>query len=159
MKFSALKNENIKSPLESSKVVRPKSGSSSRVIAAGLILTSLVDAFSILVIYLLFNSSNGAKETQIHKEIHLPKSAISKALSEGVGIQVINSGYIFNDNKLSGRQLQKALINLGKRADRPKSLIVQADKDIDFDRISPILSIASEAGFEEIKFATIGGGS
>ena len=65
---------------------------------------------------------------------------------------------------MSSDELLKALVVLGKELrdsndPKQKSLIVQADQNVDFDRISPLLTIASEAGFENIKFATVGGGS
>ena len=163
MKFSALKNETMISPLENVGSLRPKSNRITRTIAATLILTSLVDAFSILVIYLLLNSSS-SPETKLNKDIQLPVAEYSNSLKNGVGIQVVQGGYILNDNKLDSDGLLRALVVLGKELrdsndPKQKSLIVQADQNIDFDRISPLLTIASEAGFEDIKFATVGGGS
>ncbi len=164
MKFSVLRSNEIKSPLEQIAVVRPKANKAARVITTTLLLTSLVDAFSILVIYLLINSSDAQKRLDLHKDIDLPTAAHSALLKEGVEVKIVKDGYIVNNIKVNSSQLFSTLSKFEKDyeqndIDTEKSIIIQADKNIDFDRVSPLITMASEAGYENIKFATLGGGS
>ncbi|MCB0421790.1 MAG: biopolymer transporter ExbD [Bdellovibrionales bacterium] len=160
MKNSMLLNQNIQSPVNGFKRVRPQKGKGSRAISATLILTSLVDAFSILVIYLLVNSSQTPHNIDRDQSIELPTADFSEVLKNGLGVKVTSHGYIFKDQTLNAHQLRQALIQSLKEElvseSDAKSLIVQADKNASFDQVSPLLAIASDAGIAEIKFATLG---
>lgn len=165
MRFSVLRSQNIHSPIDGMKSVRPEKGKGSRILTATLVLTSLVDAFSILVIYLLLNSSSATTQIEIDQGMQLPRTDFHQALKDGIGVKVVpGGGYILDKKRLNGRQLRMALEKVKKETKElfgkeKNSLIVQADKRVSFDNISPLLAIASDAGIEEIKFATLGGGS
>ena len=67
---SYLQNDSLFSPLSQESVIRPKKGKDNKTLVAALILTSLVDAFSILVIYLLMNTTAATETLDLEKEIN-----------------------------------------------------------------------------------------
>ena len=62
----------LSSALEGTSMIRPSQKRGGRSLAAGLMLTSLVDAFSILVIFLIMNHSNSQDVVNLGEKITLP---------------------------------------------------------------------------------------
>jgi biopolymer transport protein ExbD len=162
MYFGAIKQNKIHSPLAEMAVVRPTSSNVNMLkVAAPLMLTSLVDAFAVIVIYLLVSSGQQGGELKMSKEISLPLAQQSKALEAGVNVRVVKNQYIVNDKNMSANQVLVYLTQLNKELiqnndQRKGHLVIQADKESQFDGISPLLLVASQSGFENIKFAVMG---
>lgn len=163
MEFGTLKSTNVHSPLESLATVRPKGGGRGMIeMVAPVMLTSLVDAFAIIVVYLLVSTQNsGGKELELNKNISLPKASTSNTLSLGVNIQVVDGKYMVEEKVYNAGELLAHLTELNKSLEssgdeRKGKIVIQADKKSDFNNISPILSIAAQSGFENIKFAVLG---
>ena len=162
MQFGSIKQEKLRSPLGGLAQVRPTS-SMGHVMrgAAPLMLTSLVDAFAVIVIYLLITTQQSGKDLKIDQEIKLPQAHNSKVLEPGVNVQVRNNRYIIDDQEMNAGQLLSHLKSLheGLKAQGDEKLgkiVIQADKSSDYSGISPILSVAAQSGFDNIKFAVIG---
>ena len=64
----------LHSRLGSTSMLRPKNRRGHRATVAGLMLTSLVDAFSILVIFLLMSFSSSGELLTLGKGMELPKA-------------------------------------------------------------------------------------
>ena len=162
MEYGAIKIEKLKSPLEGMAVVRPRGGMNQVLkIAAPLMLTSLVDAFAVIVIYLLVSTQQQGKELDIDKKISLPQAQKSEILKPGVNLRVKDGHYYINEEKMNENQLLGFLADLNKKFEesgdeRKGQLVIQADKNSDYSKVSPILMIAAQTGFENIKFAVIG---
>lgn len=162
MIFGSIKNSSVHSPLDSMATVRPKGNGRGMIeMVAPVMLTSLVDAFAIIVVYLLVGTQQGGKDLDIDKNIHLPQAAVSRALEVGVNIKVVNGQYMVEDKFYNASELLSHLTDLNKNLEssgdqRKGKIVIQADKKSDFKGISPILSIAAQSGFENIKFAVVG---
>lgn len=158
MRFAAIKNSQMVSNIDDISIIGPQEKRSGRLIAAGLMLTSLVDVFSILVIYLIYNSGSAEFQVNLSKEIQLPMTSRSSALKAGVSVRIVDGKYIIDEKTFSESEVVAELSRLKELNDEKSGhLIIQADKDADFNLINPLLVIASQAKFESIKFATIEG--
>jgi len=161
MNFGSIKDIQIKSPLDEMAQVRPAGSSRSIVsVVAPLMLTSLVDAFAVIVIYLLVSTTQGAKELDTKRDIKLPIAKQSKILEAGVSLRIVNNEYFIKEEIYTLPELLSELKTMSetfKSESDPRegNLIIQADKNSDYKSISPVLSVASQSGFEKIKFATL----
>lgn len=157
---SYLTTQALHSPLKATSVIKPKGTRGSKTLVAALILTSLVDAFSILVIYLLMNTSAANQELNLEKDMTLPMASHSEVLQAGVVVTTINGKYKVKDQEMEAGALMEALKSLNlelEEADdqRQKNLVIQADKDSSFEMLNPIIMAGTQAGFETIKFAVL----
>ena len=158
MKHSVIKSTQVRSPLIGLSQVRPKNTASKKSLMANIILTSLVDAFSILVIYLIINTSTSSEIIKNNKGVQLPQAKSTLSLEEGVIVKIIDGKYFINEEPASKNKLI-AELNIIKNQleseNKKVNLIIQADKKEDFSMINPILVSSAATGFETIKFAVI----
>lgn len=128
-----------------------------KVLVAGLALTSLVDAFSILVIYLLVSTTSGEMDLNTD-HIDLPVVGSSQTLKPAPVVKVAKRGYYFDEKRVSLRllsvKLKKAFVELDE-SEKQKPIIIQADKKVGFAKINPLVLIATKAGFNQLRFAVI----
>lgn len=153
---SNLKNRVMFSPLASQSAIRPQRARRSRNVTASLMLTSLVDAFSILVIFLMMNSATEQSDFQVEKSIVLPKAEMSEATYKTTTVKFIKDQILVNDKPIVRDQLGGALASIheqSKGQPNADSLVVIADKDMDFASLNPIIVAGSRVGFSEFKFA------
>lgn len=148
------------SPTRALSILRPKGGIATSTLVQSLMLTSLIDAFSILVIFLLMNTSNSMQEFEMQIMGGLPMASNTDGLKKGVVLVVENNVYKLNGSEIRLDQLASALkaekikIEEGmivKKAD----LIIQASKGADYESLSPILVAASQAEFQNYKLAVV----
>lgn len=131
---------------------------------APLMLTSLVDAFSILVIYLLVNFSVTQNNLSA-EEIKLPESSQIQTLESGLVIAVSQDSYIIDDKKVEVGDAVGLLASLemlkkkkGSEFDDGQSeIILQADRNLKFEKLSPLLLAAAQVGFSNIRLAVVQG--
>ena len=158
---SALKTSMIASPLSAQAVVRPKGSNSKRTLVSSLMLTSLVDAFSILVIFLLMNAKSGIEEVQLKKVQQLPQATAMDIVNKGIVLRIEDKKFFVDDEEVSAQSLAAKLEQAkmkfeAAQADGKKAaLIVQADKKVDFEEVSPILRAGAVAGINQFKFAAV----
>ncbi len=121
----------------------------------GLMLTSLIDAFCILVIFLLSQAQNTGTPLESQGKIQLPMSSYGETFSEGTTIRVVASpkGPLFylGNQILEPKSLTSVLTNMKSKT----SLIVQADRKIPFQDLNPIILAASHSGIEKFQFAVL----
>ena len=140
------------------KIIKKKKGS------ATLMLTSLIDAFSILVVYLLMFFSSTGEMTYVSSGIDLPKASVIDRLDRYSIIQIKKEGYFVEDKELKADNLVSYLVDLKKKLnrgteeseDQKETITIQADKTVKYDRLSPVIQACSHAGFSNIKFAVLG---
>ena len=135
---------------------------------ATLMLTSLIDAFSILVVYLLMFFSDTGEMAYISSDIDLPKASAIERLDRYSIIQVKKDGYFVEDKKLIQEDLVPYLVSLKKQLNQSAiqdegtdqketiTITIQADKKVKYKHLSPIIQACSHAGFSNIKFAVLG---
>lgn len=156
MRNSILANQMNQSPLELQKRIQASGGGAkSKNLLFSMNLTTLIDAFCILVIFLLSNMNGQIQNLNLGKNISLPTANQSDTLSEGVVVRVEKAELYIEDKKISYEEMPKKLIEL--KTDIKNSLVIQADKQSDFEKISLLLRAGGQAGFEKYAFAVLPG--
>ncbi len=130
-------------------------GKSVKKRALALMITSLVDAFSILVIYLLFGPALSGESIDPNLGIQLP-IAYQSQLSEQNNILIVKKDkFILNHKEVNERslvgELKKSVEKLSK--EKKNSLVIVADKNYDIEKLNPVLIAASEAGLNQLQLA------
>lgn len=162
LKKSIVKMSAFKSSIASSSVLNPKDGMRSKGGAAGLLLTALIDAFSILVIFLLMNFSTTGDILFIEKGMELPKASQAELVEVSPIIKVDN-GELFLDGQLtSANDMTAGLINLRKKwqeahteSEPLNALTIQADRRVTYEVLNQVVVAAAQAGFSDLKFAAL----
>jgi biopolymer transport protein ExbD len=135
----------------------PLGGASSKTrkdLNSGLTLTSLVDCFSVLVIYLLVATSIGGVEMATPKTMQLPKAAFSDLLQHSTIVRVEANKYFVNNKLVSISELVNALRDV---RNENTNLVIQADRRLVYSQLNPIVLSGLSAGFEKIQFAVLKG--
>ena len=160
-----------------SKVFGKKFGRGKKGGYASLMLTSLVDMFTIIVIFLLMNFSANGEVLYMSKDIKLPDAqhgaqlerapviSISPSSVTFDGKQVVDTDVLSRGDVLNVPELEDALREEKRRyeqihandPDHPfKGLVnVQADKKIPFKVIKRIMFACNQSGFGNINFAAL----
>jgi biopolymer transport protein ExbD len=145
-----------------------------RKITTGLLLTSLMDIFTILVFFLLFHSS-GSDVQEPPRDIHLPESIIESKPRETVEITVSPELVIVQGKAVIGtpelldaesetvaeiterlEQLQRNIIGIStKTVVESKEVTILADKTIPFRALKKIMSTCTGSGYGKISLAVI----
>ena len=145
-----------------------------RKITTGLLLTSLMDIFTILVFFLLFHSS-GSDVQEPPRDIHLPESVIESKPRETVEITVSPELVMVQGKAVIGtpelldaesetvaeiterlEQLQRNIIGIStKTVVESKEVTILADKTIPFRALKKIMSTCTGSGYGKISLAVI----
>jgi biopolymer transport protein ExbD len=131
-------------------------------IQADLLLTALIDAFSILVIFLLMSFSSTGDILFISKDTELPKAKLVEVLDRNPVVKV-EGGAMFVENKeVKPEGLIAELLELRKQFNEtrpgeeyPGIVTVQADRRVKYEVLNQIVMAASAAGFGDIRFAVL----
>ena len=145
-----------------------------RIKGTGLLLTSLMDIFTILVFFLLFHSS-GSDVQEPPKDIHLPESAVESKPRETVEITISPELVIVQGKAVIGtpelldtefdtvaeiterlKQLERNIIGIStKTVVESKEVTILADKTIPFRALKKIMSTCTGSGYGKISLAVI----
>ncbi|NDD92247.1 hypothetical protein EBZ37_09195 [bacterium] len=144
-----------------------------RVIIMGLMLTSMVDMFSLLVIFLLQNFSTSPELAVVAKGVTLPASATSRELKDAPVLAISEAG-IYLDQKFVGlteelldqpAPLMEKLQSLREVWEKshpnqsfPGEISVQADQAISSAVVSRFMGMLPSQAFGSIQLAVVGGG-
>jgi biopolymer transport protein ExbD len=119
-------------------------------------LTSLIDAFCIIVIYLLIGTQTTGVESQLPGKINLPTATHGQTLEKTVATLRIEKGNYFLDEKpVDRKSLSAKLSELKQKTKEAVELMVQADTEMEYAELNPLLIAGSEAGIEKLRFAVI----
>ncbi|RYZ78130.1 MAG: biopolymer transporter ExbD [Proteobacteria bacterium] len=159
---SILHETSLQSTLGAQSYIKPTHGKWRRNLAADLLLTALIDAFSILVIFLLMSFSSSGDMLFIAKGQELPKASTSEALERNPVVKV-QDGKIFVEEKEVGVQaLVATLLDLRKQfsethagQEPPGILMIQGDRRLKYEELNQVILAASHAGFSDIRFAVL----
>lgn len=142
--------------------------------SAGLNLVSLMDIFTILVFFLLVNSSD-VEELPNAKDIQLPESIAEAKASESVVILISDEFIIVQGTpvakvsdvlKLSGNdipELRQALLSQNDRVLRRESqqdiasreVTIMGDKDIPYRLLKKVMATCTESEYGQISLAVL----
>lgn len=151
------------SPMAAASNLRPQNQKHKKTLVAGLMITSLVDAFSILVIFLLASFSKSGEVLSLSKNMELPVSFHSEDLQRATLIKVEAGKIYVEDHEVDTQGLLKSLIAIRKELSKLHSdleafepaLTIQADRRIPYSELSPIILAGAQSGFSEVKFAVL----
>jgi len=132
-----------------------------RNLAADLLLTALIDAFSILVIFLLMSFST-SPELMMGKDMELPKASSGDQLERFPVVRVDTEKIYLEEKAVTADSLVASLLELRESFARqnpgveyPGIVTVQADRRVNYESLNPIVLALSHAGFGEIRFAVL----
>jgi biopolymer transport protein ExbD len=157
MSQSILKRQTMRGPLASNS----KGGKAKKPnMVFSLNLTALIDAFSILVIFLLSNYSGDAQNVNLSNKITLPNATQSQILNMGTVVKIEDNRFFIDDKEVRFENLLAKLIEAktskkSETEDVQNSLIIQADRQLDFNVLSPVIRAGGSAGFNQYKFAVM----
>ena len=130
--------------------------------AADLLLTALVDAFSILVIFLLMSFSSTGDLLTIGKDTELPQARLTETLERNPVVKIEAGKIYLEDKPVTGDGLIAALLELRKQfsvgregQEFPGIVTVQADRRVKYDFLNQIVLACAHAGFSDIRFAVL----
>lgn len=159
---SILKRKALPSAIAQASVLHPEGGKKSRNLDAGLLLTALIDAFSILVIFLLMSFSTTGDILFISKGMELPKSAQSDLIERAPIVKIDEGKFYLEDKEVQVSSITEELLNIRKKfiQDFPdkeftEAITVQADRRTKYEVLNQIIVAASQAGISDIRFATL----
>lgn len=142
--------------------IHPTHARHKRHINSELLLTALIDAFSILVIFLLASFSSTGEILFMGKDMELPKAGLSEVLERNPVVKIDNGVLYLEDKEITADALIGQLIELRKQfaetrpgEEYPGILTVQADRRVKYEVLNQIVLAASAAGFGDIRFAVI----
>lgn len=145
---------NLSGAISSQTRISQKKSRLKKSILASLTLTSLIDAFSILVIYLLTNASNTQIPFDMRGGMQMPQAKIAESLSFGSVVRVMNGEYFVDQKKIAISDLPIKLREL-KEKNPTETIIIQADRKLPFSEMNPIILAAAQAGVEKFQFAVL----
>ena len=154
----AIGRQMMHSPLLAQSSLSKNHKKGKRNLVAALMLTSLVDAFSILVIFLMLNHSSSLP-VEVSNGVTLPTTKESLFVGDAVTITVEGGGARFNIDKkvvsISGLVATLKAAREGKSKESQNSLMILADKEMNFADLNPVIVAGSHAGFTNFKFAVV----
>lgn len=158
---SSLRKTSRTSPLEQAQRLKNGDSAGGRhrlEMAPVLPLTSLIDAFSIIVIYLLIGTQSGGLEINAPARLQLPVASSSTTLEKESPIVRIEKGqYFINDQMVAPQQLGAKLDELKRASGQTEDaeILIQADQAMNYADLDPLLKAGSEAGIQKLKFAVL----
>ncbi len=160
---SVLKDTAMHSVLQGEGFLHPEEGGRhKKSINADLLLTALIDAFSILVIFLLMSFSSTGEILFINKDTELPKAKLIDTLERNPVVKVEGGAMFVEDKEVKPEGLIAELIELRKQfaemrpgEEYPGIVTVQADRRVKYEVLNQIVLAASAAGFGDIRFAVL----
>ena len=136
----------------------------SKKLTSYLILTPLIDVFSILVVYLLLNFSVTRDMPYTSQEIRLPLARNGIELENYIIVQFKNGKYFIEKNEVLLHKLPEKLSEyrlnskFNKTGDMETStLIVHADRKEKYKHLNEIVLAANQTGYSNIKFVVLSG--
>src|SRR4051812_49253124 len=139
---SILRRQLDQSPLKGQSSLKPNGFKGKKALMFTLTLTSLIDAFSILVIYLLVNFSSPTASLHVSSDLEIPSAGQSQTLPTGSVVSISRGHYFIDDKEIGADQLPSKLLDLHTKLQKDPSqkddLVIQADRRIDYAFLSPV---------------------
>lgn len=159
---SILETTALHSALASESILAPAHGRWKRVLSADLLLTALIDAFSILVIFLLMSFSSTGDILFIDKGMELPKASLGDILERNAVIKLEENKIYLEGKETSIEDLMGTLIEMRKSAQAAKPgeevpgiATIQADRRLKYEFLNQVVLALSHAGYSDIRFAVL----
>ncbi len=137
-------------------------------------ITSMMDMFTIILIFLLFSFSNNPETLDLDQEVFLPESSSkldykdsirlvltkSDLKLEGEVVGVVKDGVLDNLNVLyeklkNFREVADKLKETVPEEERKEHILFMCDKNHSFKMINSIVKTAGRAGYPNFQFAVV----
>jgi biopolymer transport protein ExbD len=154
-------SKTVNSPLLQGSILKPSKKRNKKSLATALVLTSLVDAFTIILLYLLVAGTGTPSQLQLNAdEKNLPIATQATPIDAGTIIKIENGKYFVEGKETALSQIAEVLrqirMNFKPSDLQPQaSLVIQANKKADISQLTPIIRAGSISGFNQFKFAVI----
>jgi len=131
--------------------------------SVGFNLVSLMDIFTILVFFLLVNSSSEQVLPNL-KVLQLPESVAEQKPHQVLRVMVTQEAILLQDRnivglesvKRSGKKLIPELVSaLQNQRKQGKEVMIMADKDIPYKVLKKVMLSCSQAGFSKISLPVV----
>lgn len=162
LKNSALLSAGTMSAVESTSFLKPILGDRKRNIVADLLLTALIDAFSILVIFLLISFSSTGDVLFINKGTELPKAMKTDLLERNTVVKIEEGKMFVEDQPVTNETLVGALLEMRKKfqdlhpgQEFNNTITIQADRRVPYVTLNSVVLAASHAGISDVNFAVL----
>lgn len=158
MRASFVKKSVAHSPIAEAQTLMSEGKSTRKKseLAPILPLTSLIDAFCIIVIYLLIGTQTSGTEMNVPTQINLPIAESGVALESSPIVRIEKGQYFLNDQPIAVNALGAQLYQLKTQSgNQDMQLIVQADQKMDYADLDPLIKAGSQAGIQKLKFAVM----
>ena len=159
-----LANSSEKDFIQNVTYLKNKSFRKPKNLTSPLILTPLIDVFSILVVYLLLHFSVAKDIPYVSQDIRLPSAKNGIEIEEHLVVKFKNGKYFVEENEVPIQQLAEKLLEyqLKSRSEMENeesstTLIVQADKREKYKYLNEIVIAANQTGYNDIKFVVLSG--
>ncbi len=143
-------------------ILNPKHARQKRNIFSDLLLTALIDAFSILVIFLLMSFSSTGELLTLGKDMELPKAALGDVIERNPVVKIDGEKLFLEDKEIKEAELVAGLMQLREQfketrpnEEFPGIVTIQADRRVQFAQMNAIILATGNAGFSDIKFAVL----
>ena len=157
MRNSAL-NQNRQSPLTQTMKLggRADAGKKSLDLAPVLPLTSLIDAFVIIVIYLLIGTQSGGLETTIPNNMKLPMADSGVSVESTPIVRIERNRYFVDEKEVRLSELVARLAAVkAAKTEGEAEILIQADQKMDYASLDPLLRASAQAGLQKLRFAVM----
>lgn len=148
--------------LAKTSILNPEGERHKKSIFSDLLLTALIDAFSILVIFLLMSFSSSGELLTLGKDMELPKAALGLMLERNPVVKVEDGKIFLEEKEVTADGLVAGLLELRKQfqethagVEFPGVVTIQADRRVKYDQLNSIVLATGNAGFSDIKFAVL----
>jgi len=152
---SAMNKKSVLGPLQTLRNSGMTANAEKTSLAVALPLTSLIDAFSIIVIYLLIGTQTGGVDTNLPGQLSLPMAESgAQILHEAPTVRIEKGLYYINDQEVPVAQLGARLAQIKETLEKDKiEIVIQGDKKMTYASLDPLIRAGSEAGIQKLKFA------
>ncbi len=148
--------------LAKTSILNPEGGRQKKSIYSDLLLTALIDAFSILVIFLLMSFSSSGELLTLGKGMELQKAALGIQLERNPVVKIEDNKIFLEEKEVTPDGLVAGLLEMRKQfavthpnQEFPGILTIQADRRLKYEQMNAIVLATGNAGYSDIKFAIL----
>lgn len=159
---SILSETVLGSELASNSILNPTGSNGKRSLFSDLLLTALIDAFSILVIFLLMSFSSTGDILFLSKGTELPKAAAADMLDRNTVVKFEGGKFFLEDKEISQDSLVAELLNARTEWQKNHAgeefkgiLTIQADRRTKYESLNAVVLAMAHTGYSEIRFAVV----
>ena len=122
--------------------------------APALPLTSLLDMFTIILVFLMVSFQAEDEDFVLHSGLELPSSSAESPFKKAVSLAITSEEVFVEGERLGARSEELPIAEAMLQAwedkgggDEERVVVVQADKELPYEAIYGVLQGAGEAGF------------